>query len=317
MMPTLLTVLAENLFHLLALPVSRSLTLVWTWTYTAAVPEHLRAARRAEMRSDLYEQINQMRQEGNRSNIIAFHILGRMIWGLWDDMRWSAPYLPSTLAERLSRGSDTVGRVRPSPSMLASLTMFGIMNVSLHMADRTVPWFEWVYLNTMIPVVALLLKNQQHRWVRRLFQLWISLFIVLAVTLILWVILEYRLYQMPHFYEFLLLTILAALPMIVALGVATKTVRTYVFRDKWWPVAVTWVVIGGAYVAAWATVGGNLAISFGITVLTALIPMLVLILGLVVAFAFGVKVVCYAGIRGAAGCMRLTATGIRRLERST
>lgn len=74
LLAVILTVLAESLFHLLALYVARSLTLVWTWTYTLAVPEHLRAARRAEIRSDLHEQINQMHQEGDRSNIIAFRL---------------------------------------------------------------------------------------------------------------------------------------------------------------------------------------------------------------------------------------------------
>lgn len=315
LLAAMLAGLVESLFCLLALYVARSLTLVWAWTYTVAVPEHLRAARRAEIRSDLHEQINQMRQEGDRSNIIAFHILGRMIWGLWDDVRWSAPYLPSTLAERLSRGSEIVGKARPSPLMVASLAMLGIMNLSFYMTDRTVPWFEWVYLNTMMPVVVLLLKNQQRQWVRRLFQLWVFLAIALVVTLMLWAVLEFRLYQMPQFYEFLLQAMLAASPMIVAIGVATKTVRTHVFRDKWWPVVVTWVIVGGASVATGVTVGGNFAILLGMTVETALL--LVLTLGLVVTFGFGVKVICYAGIRVSAGCMRLAATGIRRLERST
>lgn len=246
---------------------------------------------------------------------LAFHILGRVIWGLWDDVRWSAPYLPSTLAEHLNRGSETVGRARPSPLIVSSLAVFGIMNLLFYTADRSVPWFEWVYLNTMIPVVALLLKNQQRQWVRRLFQLCVFLAVVSAVTLMLWAVLAFRLYQMPQFYEFVLQAMLVTLPMIVAIGVATKTVMTYLFKGKWWPVVVTWVTIGGASIAAGVTVGGNFTILLGMTAGTAL--MLVLTLGLIVIFGFGAQFVCYASIRGSAGCMRLVAAGIRQLERSS
>ena len=293
---------------------ARSLVLVWTWIYTLAVPEHLRTARRAEIRSDLHEQTNQMCQDGCRSNVIALQILVRMILGLWDDVSWSAPYLPTTLAERLSRGSDKASRVRPSPFMVALLTVFAIMNLSLLATDRTVPWLEWVYTNAMIPVAALMLKNQQRRWVRWLSRLLVYLFIASAVTLILWAVFEFRLYEMPEFYQFLLQAILAILPLAVAMGAATETVRTRMFKGRWWPVLLTWAIIGGASVAAAVTVGGNLAISLGMTIVTAL--MIVMYLATIVAFGFGAQVVCYAGIRGTSLFMRLAAAGVRQLARS-
>ena len=311
----LLAVLAESLLHHLALPLARSLVLVWTWTYSLAVPESMRTARRAEIRSDLHEQIKQMHRERYCSNIIAFHILGRMAWGLWDDISWSAPYLPSTLAEHLSRGSDTVSRVRSSPLMVASLAMFGMMNLSLYVADRTVPWFEWVYINAMIPVIALIMKNQHRRWVSRLFRLLVSLFIASAVFLILWTVLKFRLYEMPEFYELSLQATLATLPLAVAMGVATKFVRTRMFKGRWWPVFVAWALIGGACVVVAVTLGGSLvAESLGMTLVTAL--MIVIYLATIVAFGFTAQVVCYAGIRGTSLFMRLAAAGVRQLARS-
>ncbi len=316
MMQFLLAILAGVLFDRLALPAVKTLVLVWTTMYTLAAPEHARTARREEIRSDLHEQISLMCHEGYRPSVIALDILCRMILGLRDDVTWSAPYLPSTLSERLSRGSDAVSRVRPSSFVIGLLAMLGLMNLSLYTTDRAVPLIEWAGMNAMIPVVGWVVFNQEHRWARRIVSLFLSLVVIFVVALILWLLLEFRLYQKPESYHLVLKVLLAMAPISVAIGVATRPVRGHLFKGRWWPVLVTWAMLGGTCVVAGEIVWGNPAIVLGLTFFAALMSVLFLgLLGImVVIFGLAAKVVCLAGLRGTAVCMRLAAAGIRRLE---
>ena len=319
MMHILLTILAEVLPYLLALPAVRSAVLLWTSMYTLVVPEEMRTARRAEVRSDLHDQESYMRQEGYPPIAIAFSILARMILGIWDDIRWSAPHLPSTLSNQLSRGSDAVRRARPSPFVLSLLTAIWIMNLSLYAADRAVPLIEWVGMNAMMPVVGWAVFNQENRWARRITRAYTFLMLILVVTLPPLVVLELRLYQNPAFYPTVLRGALAMAPIAVAIGVATRPVRSYLFKGRWWPVLVTWVLLGGACVVAAVTVGGNLAIVLGMTFFAALTPVVYFgLLGIMaVIFGLGAMAICFVARKGTAGCMRLAAVGIRRLERKS
>ena len=316
MMQLLLAILVGTLFDLLALRLVRSLVSLWILMYTMAVPEELRTSKREEMRSELHDHESDMRQEGYRPSAIALDILYRMIRGLWNDVAWSVSHLPSTLSNRLSRGSDAVSRARPSTFVIALLATFGLMNLGLYATEPATSWFMWAGVNVLIPVVVWAALNQERRWVRRIIQLWMLLAVISVVSLMLWVVLDTRLYQKPTFYPTMLQAILAMALMSAAIGVASTPVRNHLFKGRWRPVLVTWVVLGGACLAAGVIVGENLAGFVGMLLVLAVMYVLALCL-VVTVFGLGAMAVCFVAVKGTAGCMRLAAVGIRRLERKS
>lgn len=60
----------------------------WTRCYTAGLPSNLRAARRAEVESDLWESL----ADGTPSR----HILARLALGIVDDLTWSLTFMDTT-----------------------------------------------------------------------------------------------------------------------------------------------------------------------------------------------------------------------------
>ena len=85
-----------------ALPVAVLLTRRWIWLYTSMAPLEERMDRRAELLSDLHEHISDSRAGGVRPEVLALQILSRNLRGAPDDLRWSAPYLVTSLAETLT-----------------------------------------------------------------------------------------------------------------------------------------------------------------------------------------------------------------------
>lgn len=70
------------------LPLAHRFVLVWIWLYTLGLPAHVRARRRAEVRSDLWEQAAAERALGYRPESIALHQLFRWLLGTPGDLSW-------------------------------------------------------------------------------------------------------------------------------------------------------------------------------------------------------------------------------------
>ena len=299
----------EMLSHGWALPAATSLVLSWTWMYTLALPEQLRTARREEIRSDLHDQMAQDREQGVRPARSAIHILCRMVIGAWDDVGWSLPHIPSALAGHLIRGSDAIGHGRPSQWAIAALAVLGLMNWVLAMSDRHHPWFEWLLVNAGVLAATLLLQRHRHRWVKRLFLSWGASMVVLTAGMAILASRDSRLVRLPADYELILEAILLTPLMVLGLLVAARICRTNAFEGNWWwPVALCLTIIGVALWGSGIAVDGSPENLLEVSVATG-----VLAVGwaaLAATSAYGSRVVCHAGFRGTAGCMRLLAKGV-------
>ena len=295
-----------------ALTVATSLVSAWTWLYTVALPERVRTARREEIGSDLHDQMAQDREAGISPSQTAIHILGRMASGAWDDAGWSLPHVPSALAGHLVRGSHAVGHARPSPWAISSLAVLGLMNWVLAMSDIHHPWFEWLLVNAGVLAIALILQRERHSWVRRLFLLWGASTVILTVSVAISAAQGPRLLQFPLDYELLLEAILLMPLMVVGLLVAARMSSAQDSGGSWWwPVLPCLPVIGIALWGSGIAVDGSPENFLEVSVATAVLS--VGWMALAVIFAYGSRVVCHAGLRGTAGCMRLLAGGIARV----
>ena len=110
----------ERLSHAPALCLARWLVLGWTWAYTMAVPAEQRTARRAEVLSDLHEQIEQERVSEIAPSKTALHMVARLVLGIWDDLGWSVPFVPASLfgiPGPLRRGHEPNQATPPSDSI--------------------------------------------------------------------------------------------------------------------------------------------------------------------------------------------------------
>ena len=299
----------ETLRHGWALPAATSLVFAWTWLYTAALPEQVRTARRWEVRSDLHDQMAQDRESGVRPIPTAIHIFRRMVSGAWDDLGWSLPHIPSALAGHLIRGSDAIGQARPSPWAISALAVLGLMNWVLAMSDRHHPWFEWLLVNAGVLAATLLLQRHRHRWVKRLFLLWGTSTVVLTAGMAILAARDSRLVQLPVDYSLMLEVTLLIPLMVLGLLVAARICRTHAFEGNWWwPVLLCLTIIGVALWGSGIAVDGSPENFLEVSVATG-----VLSIGwaaLAATSAYGSRVVCHAGFRGTAGCMRLLAKGV-------
>lgn len=95
-----------------ALPVAVLLTRRWIWLYTSMAPLEERMDRRAELLSDLHEHISDSRAGGVGQEAIALGVLSRSLRGAPEDLKWSAPYAPTALVERLRHGAVASGLTR-------------------------------------------------------------------------------------------------------------------------------------------------------------------------------------------------------------
>lgn len=70
------------------LPLVQWLVMGWTRLYTLRLSREVRARRRAEVRSDLWEQASAQRELGYRPESMALHHLLRCLFGIPADVSW-------------------------------------------------------------------------------------------------------------------------------------------------------------------------------------------------------------------------------------
>ena len=201
----------------------------------------------------------------------------------------------------------------PSPWAIPSLAVLGLMNWVLAMSDIHHPWFEWLLVNAGVLAITLLLQRERHSWVRRLFLLWGASTVILTVGVaILGSTGLLDCFQFPVDYELLLEAILLMPLMVLGLLVAARISSAHVFgRNWWWPVLPCLPVIGLALWGSGVAVDGSPESFLEVSVATAVLSVGWTVLAAI--FAYGSRVVCHAGLRGTAGCMRLLAGGIARM----
>jgi hypothetical protein len=75
------------------LPIASACARGWAWLYTLPTPRPLRLARRQELASDVWEQIDSERAKLYRPSEIAAHIAFRTITGVFSDIHWSLTHV--------------------------------------------------------------------------------------------------------------------------------------------------------------------------------------------------------------------------------
>ncbi|MDX6538583.1 MAG: hypothetical protein QOI71_193 [Gaiellales bacterium] len=66
----------------------------WVRLYTRGVPAELRETRRAEIDSDLWEQVHDDQARGRRPPVTTLHVLGRVLRGVASDLSWRLEHRP-------------------------------------------------------------------------------------------------------------------------------------------------------------------------------------------------------------------------------
>ena len=91
------------------LALAGSLTRGWVRTYTTGLPTRIRAERKEEIASDLWEQASEGGSEGNSANTIAAHIFGRAVLGMPADVAWHLGELKGDDMQLSNNQKATVG----------------------------------------------------------------------------------------------------------------------------------------------------------------------------------------------------------------
>ena len=163
-------------------------------------------------------------------------------------------------------------------------------------------------VNCGLVAMVLVMWNQEQRWARHVLGIYLGLATVIVGGFLVWVVLQNRLYQEPIFREHAL----AMVPVLLAFVVASKEVRSRVFRNHWWPVIASWAAIA--------------ATSVGMAVFTQSLEALLSVWAVVALLVISMGILCglaattglmvwYVGSRAIAHLMRLFAAGILRLQR--
>ena len=285
--------------------IAMSIVRAWTRLYTMSAPEGERDERRAEVLSDLHDHVSDSRGEGRGSAEVALQLLSRMVLGMRDDVAWSAPYLPATLAERLERGSEGLSRVRMPKWMVPSMALFAMINLSF-LSDGGKQWAELLGFNVIALAVVVVIHNQQRGWARWIIQRWSVLAIVSLAAFFAWATFEYRLHREPLFY----LGMLDVASVVLGLMLVIRECRDRVFRGHWRPALACWGLMSTGSLTGFMYMGELSTL----LVIWASTAMLILTFAMVcMVFAGASALACYGGLKGGVGCLRMVAAGIRRL----
>ena len=293
-----------SLVQAFALPAARFMVTAWTWLYTLPAPKEEREAHRALVRSDLHEQINDSRNEGLGPVAIAICVILRMLRWSPGDVAWSAPYLSATLVQKLMGTSEAIRRPATLKLLTPWLAFFSVMNGLFVMADAI--WPDALAMNGVMLVLTGLRWKQHLIWVRRIVHIWYGLAASMSVGFMVWVVIQLHLYEVPTFAP----SMLGALSVGLAMIASEKSVRSRVFKGRWRPVVMCWVVIATTSLATASLLEDGPAILLETWALVALIA-------LAFAMLFGMMILAslcwYGGLRASAAGMRFVAVGIQRI----
>ncbi len=125
-----------------------SLTRGWVQAYTAGLPTRIRAHRKAEIASDLWEQATEGGTEGESANAIAAHIFGRTVLGMPADVAWHLGELTGDVMQLSTDGKVVVGTF---VVLGVAAFVFGLLKLVDGIVD------EWFFTSTQDTVKGLLL----------------------------------------------------------------------------------------------------------------------------------------------------------------
>ena len=280
----------------------------WVWLYTAVAPKEDRDGRRAEALSHIYELVNAYQKAGYAPSEIAVRLLENGILGMADDAAWSISSTHEGLADRVKGWSDALRCYKIPGEMVAGVGTFALVNYALSSSQSNPTIDARLLVNGMVIAITILAWKRNHPLARRIFNIWMGASILAGAVVMVWLTINYQLYETTTFKVFML-AMVAALPAVI---VVDKSLRKRVFGDRWWRIAICWAaIVAGACV-------GSLLIAHDVKLLLVAWGVItLLVIGLFMlggAAALAGYVLCWLGIRGGAGGLRLLASGIRRLH---
>jgi hypothetical protein len=118
---TVLAAIIRLLISAYLLDIAKRIVLGWVWLYSFPAPKEEREGRRAEGLSHVHEFENALRKKGYAPRDIAVRLLERWARGMPDDMMWSMPFVPGSLAGRTKDWADSLRHYRVPNAMVAGV----------------------------------------------------------------------------------------------------------------------------------------------------------------------------------------------------
>ena len=132
----------------LPLLLAGSLTRGWVRAYTAGLPTRIRADRKAEIASDLWEQATEGGIEGESANAVAAHIFGRTVLGMPADVAWHLGELKGDDMQ-LSIGQKSI--VGLFILLGVATVVFGVIGIVIGIVDG------WLFTDALDTIYGLVL----------------------------------------------------------------------------------------------------------------------------------------------------------------
>lgn len=291
-----------------ALTIVTRVVMGWVWLYSAVAPKEDRNGRRAEALSHIYELTNTYQKARYAPGEIAVRLLENGILGMPDDMAWSISSIHEGLADRVKGWSDALRRYKIPSEMIAGVGTLALINCSLSSSQSNPTIGTRLLVNGMVIAITVLIWKRNHPLARRIFNIWMGASILAGVAVMVWLTINYHLYETTTFKVFML-AMVAASPAVI---VVDKSLRKRVFGGRWWLIAICWAaIVAGACVGSLLIAHDVKLLLVAWGVITLLVAGLFMLGG---AAALAGYVLCWLGIRGGAGGLRLLASGIRRLR---
>jgi len=290
-----------------ALPFALRIVAIRNWLCVAFASEEGKA-QREEMLANLPDEIANYRFEGDSSDVIATKIILRVVTGLPSDMAIWAPFVPALLVDKIVGWSETLRLYRIPAVMIAGVAILLPMNYSFFIIPNEQALGTKIFANFFDILIIALLWNRAHPLARRIFNSLMGISMIGAVAFMAWMTIQSRFYETITFQLFML-AIISFLPTII---VVDKSQRNRLFKGKWWLIVLCWSpIIAGALVGCWLMAGSVWPLLEVWAAIALFMVMLLIFHGVLALAAFAL---CWAGIRGSAGGLRLVASGIRRLR---
>jgi hypothetical protein len=302
-----LSVLISIIVRAYALPIVLRIVAIRNWLYVVITSEEGKE-HREEILANVHDEIKDYRSAGDSNDAIAAKIFLRVVTGLPGDIARCWPYIPALLVDNIGRWSDILRHHRISNAMVASVATLGLMNYSLFSSQDNQTLTTWLVSNGIVAALLVLVWKRKHPIARRILYSWMGIAVVTLMGFMVWLTIDYRLYELMTFRIFML----AMIAMIPAIFVVDKSWRNRLFKGRWWLIVLCWaLIVAGALAGSWV-MAHNV-----IPLLETWAAMAMLAVGLLIGFGAltsAAAAVCWLGIRGSSGWLRLVASGIRRLR---
>lgn len=290
-----------------ALPIVLRIVAIRNWLYRAFTAEEGKADSE-DMLANLPDEIADYRLQGDQNEVIAAKILLRLVRGLPGDLAIWAPPIRALLVGKIAGCSDTLRHYKLPSVMIAGVATLALINYSLFSSQSNPTTGTWLVINGMAIAITVLIWKRKHPLARRILNIWIGAGIAAGIAIMVWLTINYRLYEIMTFKVFML-AMVAASPAVI---VVDKSWRKRLFRGKWWLIVICWApIVAGACVGSFLITHDVKPLLEIWAVMALLAAGLFIICG---ATTFAAYILCWLGIRGGAGGLGLVASAIRRLR---